>query len=81
MDSNECAMDVQLVEISSDSTEPMNLSTINDDCKEFIFEHLDWPDLLSCADTNKQLYTAICRVFKRKYGNAKICLGFPIDWY
>lgn len=53
----------------------LNLSNMNDDCKEFIFEHLDWQDLLSIADTNKQLYSAACRVFKRKYGNAKISLG------
>lgn len=85
MDSNEVceshAEAVQLVQNLSDSTEPLNLSNINDDCKELIFERLDWPHLLNLADTNKQLYTAVCRVFKRKYGNAKICLGFPIHWY
>lgn len=61
------------------ASEPSNLSNINNDCKEFIFDHLEWPDLLAIADTNMQLCTAVCRVFKRKYGNAKICLGLPLE--
>lgn len=71
--------DAQMVENSSVIVEPLNLSNINDDCKHAIFEHLDWLDLLSLADTNKQLYPAVCGVFRRKYGNAKICLGLPCE--
>lgn len=61
--------------------EALNLTTINDDCKELIFEHLEWIDLTSIADTNKQLYPSVCRVFKRKYGsiNSKIDFGLPYD--
>lgn len=74
-------LNVELMENSSDNSEPWNLSNISDDCKELIFEHLDWADLLSLADTNKQLYAAVCRVYKRKYGNAIICLGYPYFRY
>lgn len=78
---DECSTDAEQMEISSDNSKAPNLPNINDDCKEHIFEYLDWSDLLTLADTNKQLYTAVCQVFKRKYGNAKICLGFPVFRY
>lgn len=55
--------------------EPLKLTTINDDCKELIFEHLDLMDLVNIVETNKQLNTAVCAVFKRKYGNKGIVYG------
>lgn len=85
METNECvdepSVDDQLMDDSSDNFEPPNLSNINDDCKEHIFEYLDWSGLLSIADTNKQLRVAACAVFKRNYGNLKICFGFPFFRY
>lgn len=50
----------------------LNLTTINDDCKELIFDFLEWKDLLNIAETSKMLYPMACVVFKRKYGKAKI---------
>lgn len=67
----------QMVENSLVTAESLDLTNINNDCKEIIFEYLEWLDLLSLADTNKQLYTAVCHVFKRKYGNTKMCIGLP----
>lgn len=61
-------------EISSINSEPLKLTTINDDCKEAIFKFLNLIDLLNIAETNKQLNTAVCAVFKRKYGNKGIVL-------
>lgn len=53
-------------------TEPLNLVTINNDCKELIFDYLDFKDLINIVETSKQLNTAVCAVFKRKYGNKRI---------
>lgn len=55
--------------------EPLKLTTINDDCKEHIFNLLDLMDLVNIAETNKQLSSAVCAVFKRKYGNKGIVFG------
>lgn len=64
--------------LTPDEPEPLNLITINNDCKELIFEHLEWMDLISVAETNKQLYTSACQVFNRKYGrNARVDFGLP----
>lgn len=74
-----------MLKYSSDSKmlpqelEPINLLTINNDCKEIIFDHLGWLDLLNIADTSKQLYLAVCHSFKRKYGNAKIDFGGQME--
>lgn len=63
------------------AVEPLGLATINNDCKELIFEHLEWIDLLSLADTSKQLNLSVCRTFKRKYGgiDSQIDFGLPFD--
>lgn len=64
--------------MSSEVAEPLNLVTINYDCKEHIFEYLEYPDLISLADTSKQLRVAIVRVFNRKYmKNGRIDFGLP----
>lgn len=54
--------------------EPLILTDVNDFCKIKVFEYLIWSDLLSVAETNKQLRVAACDVFKRKYGIAKLHL-------
>ncbi len=59
----------------SEILKQQTLATINDDCKELIFGHLDWSAMLNIAESNKQLYTAVRAAFKRKYGNAKIDFG------
>lgn len=71
-----------LINVLPEAPEPLNLSTIHNDCKQLIFEYLEWSDLVNVADTSKQLYAAVCNVFKRKYGSKKIDFGFPLsDWY
>lgn len=62
-------------EILSIESEPLTLVTINNDCKELIFEHLEVKDLVNIAETNKELKTAVCAVFRRKYGNKIITYG------
>lgn len=66
-------------EILSINPEPLKLTTINDDCKELIFDLLNLMDLVNIAETNKQLNTAVCAVFQRKYGNKGIIIGGPRD--
>lgn len=51
---------------------PLILTDVNDDCKIKIFEYLIWSDLLSIAESNKQLRVAVCDVFERKYGDAEL---------
>lgn len=76
---SDCSVGDHLLKILPETPlEPLKLTTINNDCKELIFDYLEWPDMIKIADSNKQLYTAVCRAFKRKYANAKIDLGFPI---
>lgn len=53
---------------------PLILTDVNDYCKIKVFDHLIWSDLLSVAETNKQLRMAACDVFKRKYGNKTLAL-------
>lgn len=62
-------------EILSIESEPLTLVTINNDCKELIFEHLEVKDLVNIAETSKQLKTAVCAVFRGKYGNKIITYG------
>lgn len=62
-------------EILSIESEPLTLVTIINDCKELIFEHLEVKDLVNIAETSKQLQTAVCAVFRRKYGNNIIAYG------
>lgn len=46
-----------------------NITNINSDCMEHIFERLELNDLLNVADSSKQFYNAACQVYKRKYLN------------
>ncbi|XP_055307736.1 uncharacterized protein LOC129572435 [Sitodiplosis mosellana] len=57
---------------SSSLLEPLNLTTIDDDCKTLIFDFFEWEDLLSLADTSKKLYAAACGVYRRKYGKGRL---------
>lgn len=60
----------------AEDTEKMILATINDDCKEIIFNKLGVLDLLNAADASKELNMAACDFFKRKYCNRKYLIGF-----
>lgn len=62
------------------SSQPLNLTNIDDDVKILIFESLEWSDLISVAETSKTLHTAACNVYKRKYGRGRLDLHCP-DWY
>lgn len=46
-----------------------SITNINTDCRELIFEHLEFNDLVNIADTSKQFYSTVCLVYKRKYVN------------
>lgn len=64
------------MDILDDCTEQLQITTIIDDCKERIFDFLEWTDLINVADTSKKFYPAVCRVFKRKY-KGRIDVGSP----
>lgn len=66
--------------MATETLDKLNLVSINNDCKELIFEFLEWPDLLSLADSSKKLQPSICQVFTRKYGkNVKVDFGLPLE--
>lgn len=52
--------------------ENRKITDLNSDCKEIIFEYLEFYDLLRIADSSKQFYNAVCRVFKRKYSDIEL---------
>lgn len=56
--------------------EGVNFTSVNNDCMQLIFEHLEWKDLVNVVETCKSFQDAACEVFKRKYGGRKrIALG------
>lgn len=78
----ECHENKVLNEEDADSIgnpEPLNLTTIPDECKICIFEYLNWPDLLSLAETNKELNKMVYLVFNRKYRKQKFSLGHALE--
>lgn len=58
-----------------DIPEPLKLTTINNDCKEIIFDLLEWRDLINVAETSRLFHTSVCHVFRRKYSGTKIAIG------
>lgn len=56
-------------EIKPDFFEPKNITILNTDCLESIFEHLEFNDLLNVADSSKHFYGAACQVYKTKFMN------------
>lgn len=52
--------------------EKTNITDLNVDCMENIFECLDLNDLLSLSNTSKIFYVAVCRVYKKIYGHLKL---------
>lgn len=52
----------------------MNITELNDDCQERIFNHLTLDDLLNLADSSKQFYTAVCSVFQRRFRTATLLI-------
>lgn len=77
MEPSKYLKEVQSLKLVQETPEPLKLTTINDDCKQLIFDHLEWMDMINIADSNKQLYASICTAFNRKYRNAKIDFGLP----
>lgn len=53
----------------------VNIFSLSDDCFEFVFSNLALNDLLNLAESSRQFYTAVCLVFKQKYGDAKVTIG------
>lgn len=61
--------------LSQETTERLCFTTINSDCMQLIFEHLEWRDLVNVAETCKTFYAQACMVFKRKYsGNKRLAI-------
>lgn len=56
-------------EEGTDVSGGQNITNINSDCMELIFEYLEFNDLVNVADSSKQFYNAVCEVYKRKYQN------------
>lgn len=61
-------------ELLDKSSEPLNLTDLNDYCKIRIFEHLNWSDLLTLSEISNQLKTSACDVFKRKCSKGELLL-------
>lgn len=55
--------------IAKNITETTKITSLNTDCLESIFEHLEFNDLINVADTSKHFYSAVCLIYKRKYVN------------
>lgn len=51
-------MCTRAMETLPEISEPLKLTTINDDCKELIFECLEWRDLINVTETNFTLQFA-----------------------
>lgn len=51
------------------------ITSLNADCMEYIFNHLELNDLLSVAETSKMFREALNRVFKRKFINTHLLFG------
>lgn len=51
------------------------INTLNENCIVYIFEYLEWCDLLSIADSCKPFYMTVHNVFKRKYSKSNVRLG------
>lgn len=60
----------------STTSQPLNLTSIDDDVKILIFEYLKWSDLISVAETSKTLCAAACYVYKQKYGSRLLDLRY-----
>lgn len=45
------------------------ITDLNGDCLEFIFEYLEFTDLLNIADSSKCFFNPACIVYKRKFGS------------
>ncbi|XP_031639581.1 uncharacterized protein LOC116351603 [Contarinia nasturtii] len=63
---------IKYTNLHAETSGSLNLTDINDDCKTLIFKHLEWKDLISVAETSKQLYKAACDVYKQKYGKGRL---------
>lgn len=50
-------------------SETTKITSLNSDCMEAIFEHLELNELLSVADSSARFHSAACQVYKRKFWN------------
>lgn len=60
---------VDCLEIAETIIETKKITNLNPDCMETIFEHLEFYDLLSVADSCTHFYDSVCQVYKKKYSN------------
>lgn len=79
MESNEYQRKSDAVAFLSDNTEQFNVTAIDYDCMQLIFDYLEWKDLLNVAETCKAFHAAACSLFKRKYsGNRMVQIGVDL---
>lgn len=52
--------------------ETTNITDLNTDCMEAIFNFLEFNDLLNIVESNKQFQTAACNVYKKKYAGQNL---------
>lgn len=69
----------QLYTVASDCMTAINLTDINIDCLESIFNHLDLISLLTVSDSNGYVKRAAELIFVRRYGKKKIWLDLFIN--
>lgn len=48
------------------------ITDLNIDCMEKNFNNLEFNDIINLADSNKQFYIALCRIYKKKYVNMRL---------
>lgn len=65
----------EMSDIDRNRPKTTNLTSLDDDCLEYLFGYLDAFDLLRVTDAAKQFHNAVGLVFKRKYGASKVIIG------
>lgn len=63
------------IQIVPTTSECINMTSLNNDCKAHIFKYLEWNDLLSIADSSKQFYAIVSDLFRTRYVNSYLKLG------
>lgn len=57
------------------ASEPINITNLIRDGQEHIFKYLELSDLLSVADSSKELSIVINCFFEKKYVNVRVTFG------
>lgn len=63
--------EVIISENTKTAFETMKITNLNTDCMEHVCKYLEFNDLMNIADSSNQFYSAVCRVYVKKYQNMK----------